>query len=61
MCSAAPCSQAEHDELKKDHARFRAETVLDGFMGDDEETYELRHCKRCLGQLAIPVQPENRG
>lgn len=53
------CTQEHHDAMKANRLRLFLETTHKGEMGDDEERFELRNCKRCGSTLAVAHPDDN--
>lgn len=50
------CPVAYHERLKSDPGLFRAETHPGGRREDDEERFEIGHCKRCGSTLELATR-----
>jgi hypothetical protein len=49
------CTEAHHDWLRAESARFVAGTIPCGIMGDDEEWIYLGTCPTCFSTIGIEV------
>ena len=52
------CTRAQHEDMKRDRATFRASTTYAGHQPDDEEPLEYGNC-RCGSTLAIAADPSD--
>lgn len=54
--SQASCPVSYHERLKTDPTLFRAETHPGGRREDEEERFEVGHCKRCGSTLELATR-----
>lgn len=58
--SQESCPVAYHERLKSDPSLFRTETHPGGRREDDEERFEIGHCKRCGSTLELATRKNGR-